>query len=142
MPWDDLIRAANNAEARTKIQENTHLDQRYPKEKRPLKMSLNYSNDQTDKKASQAKDKVNLAKQGSETEMSSEKAKKENKKKGRQGRREKPNSAATGANAAPATTTGGKRQKKKKKIRDVSEVTYYSCNKKGQYASNCTKPKN
>ena len=31
--------------------------------------------------------------------------------------------------------------KKKKKKRDVSEITSFNCNKKGYYASNCTKPK-
>ncbi len=41
MPWDDLIRVANKAEARVKIQKSTHLDQQCPKEKRPLNMSLN-----------------------------------------------------------------------------------------------------
>ncbi len=51
MPWNDLIRAANKAEARAKIQESIYLDQRYPKEKQPLKMSFNSRNDQTNKKA-------------------------------------------------------------------------------------------
>ncbi len=40
-------------------------------------MSLNSRDDQTNKKASQAKNKANLAKQGSESEKSSEKARKE-----------------------------------------------------------------
>ncbi len=105
MPWDDLIRAANKAEARAKIQGNTHLDQWCPKKKRPLKMSLNSRDNQTDKKASQAKDKGNPVEQGSEAEKSFEKARKEKKKKGRQRWREKPN-PATGANVAPATVTG------------------------------------
>ncbi len=39
--WDNLIRAANKAEARAKIQGSTHLDQQCPKGKRPLKMSFN-----------------------------------------------------------------------------------------------------
>ncbi len=49
MPWDDLIRAANKAEAKAKIQGSTHLDQRCPKGKQPLKMNLNSRDDQTKK---------------------------------------------------------------------------------------------
>ncbi len=139
IPWDDLIRAANKAEARAKIQRNTHLDQRCPKEKRPLKMSLNSRDDQT--KALQDKDKANLVAQVSEAEKFSEKVRKEKKKKDRQEQREKP-TPATGANIAPATATGGEGQRKKKKAWDVSEVTCYSCNKKGHYTSNGTTPKN
>ncbi len=41
MPWDDLMKIANKAEARAKIQGRTYLNQRCPKRKRPLKMSLN-----------------------------------------------------------------------------------------------------
>ncbi len=49
MPWDDLIRAANKAEARAKIQGSTHLDQRCSRGKRLLKMSLNSQDDQPEK---------------------------------------------------------------------------------------------
>ncbi len=52
MPWDDLIRAANKGETKTKIQRSTHLNQRCPKAKWLLKMKLNYREDKTDKKAS------------------------------------------------------------------------------------------
>ncbi len=41
LQWDDLIRVANKAEARAKIQGSTYLDQRCPKRKQLLKMSLN-----------------------------------------------------------------------------------------------------
>lgn len=44
MPWDDLVSAANKTETRAKIQRDTHLDQHYPKEKRPLKISTNSHN--------------------------------------------------------------------------------------------------
>ncbi len=69
-------------------------------------MSLNYRDDQTDKKAPQIKDKANPAKQGSQAEKSSEKVRKEKKKKGHQERHERPNSA-TGANAIQIIATGG-----------------------------------
>ncbi len=49
MPWDDLTRVANKAEARARIQGSTPLDQRCPKGKRPLKMSLNSWDDQAEK---------------------------------------------------------------------------------------------
>ncbi len=49
MPWDDLIRAVNKAEARAKIQGSTYLDQRCPKGKQSLKMSLNARDDQAKK---------------------------------------------------------------------------------------------
>ncbi len=51
MRWDDLIRAANKAEAKAKIQKSTYLNQRCPKERRPLKMSLNARDNQTEPKA-------------------------------------------------------------------------------------------
>lgn len=41
MPSDDLVSAANRAEAKARIHSNHHLDQRCPKGKRPLKMSIN-----------------------------------------------------------------------------------------------------
>lgn len=41
MLWDNLVSAANKAEAKAKIQESIDLDQQYPKGKQPLNMSLN-----------------------------------------------------------------------------------------------------
>ncbi len=41
MPWDDLIKVANKAEARAKIQESIYLDQRCSKGKQLLKMNPN-----------------------------------------------------------------------------------------------------
>ena len=82
MPWDDLISAANKAEARAKIQESTYLDQQCPKGKKPLKMSLNSRNNQTNKKAPQSKEKGSpQAKQGIEKPKRSKKSKKTRKKK-------------------------------------------------------------
>ena len=59
MPWDDLVNTANNAEAKAKIQGSTYFAQQCLKEKQPLKMSLNSKDNQTDKKAPQAKNKAN-----------------------------------------------------------------------------------
>ncbi len=49
MPWDNLIRVVNKAETRAKIQMSTHQDQRCPKRKQPLKMSLNSQDNQAEK---------------------------------------------------------------------------------------------
>ncbi len=90
MPWDDLIRAANKPEARAKIQGSTHLDQRYLKGKRSLKMSLNSQDNQPEKAQQKsgavfqgltpdkAPDKASQAEQGNEA---SEKARKDKKRK-------------------------------------------------------------
>lgn len=101
-------------------------------------MSLNFWNNEADKKTitlqGKNKNKVNQAKQGFEAEKSVEKAqRKKKKKKGRHRWRKKSISTATRANA-----TSIKAQKKKKKTRNASKITYYSCNKKGHFAFDCT----
>ena len=68
-----------------------------------------------------------------------EQACKEKKKKKYQERQDKEQTLASTANTIEV------QQKKKKKNRDqdVSKITYFNCNKKGHYASICTKlPKN
>ncbi len=145
MPWDDLIRVANKAEARAKIQGSTHLDQRCPKGKRPLKISLN-SRDEQPEKAQQksgaisqgqapdkALDKVNQAEQGNEA---FEKARKDKKQKSHQAKRDRQEDS----NPASGTNTTSAKKKTGQK-RDISEIIYYNCNKKGHYASNFTEPK-
>ncbi len=47
--WNDLIKAANKAEARAKIPGSTHLDKCCLKGKRPWKISLNTCDDQAKK---------------------------------------------------------------------------------------------
>ena len=42
----------------------------------------------------------------------------------------------------PATDNNTVKATKKKNKRDIAKVIYFNCNKKGHYASNCTKPKN
>ncbi len=86
MPWDNLIRAANKAEARAKIQGSTHLDQRCPKGKRPLKMSLNARDDQVEKPKATAPQARALSPPAGQSEASGE-AQRERKQM-RQGHRE------------------------------------------------------
>ncbi len=54
MLWDDLVRVANKAGARARVQKNTYLDQRYLKRKWLLKMSLNSQDDQIKKPKARA----------------------------------------------------------------------------------------
>ncbi len=145
MPWDDLIRAANKVEARAKIQESTHLDQRCPKGKRPLKISLNSRDDQLEKaqqksgvvSQGQASDKApNKASQAEQGNKASEKARKDKKRKSHQAKRDRreDSTLASGTNTTPAKKKTGQK-------RDISEITSYNCNKKGHYASDYTESK-
>ncbi len=84
MPLDDLITAANKAEARAKIQGSTHLDQQCPKEKQPLKISLNAYDDQAEKTNAISlwtKASPSTFDQSEVTEKVKEKAKKKKKRK-------------------------------------------------------------
>ncbi len=86
---DNLIRVVKKAEARAKIQESTYLDQRCPKRKRPLKMSLNALHDQAKKTKtilSQAKASSLISDQSEVIKKAKEKAKKEMKRRGHQGK--------------------------------------------------------
>ncbi len=88
IPWDDLVRAANKAEARARIQGSTHLDQRYPKRKRPLKKSLNSRDDQAKKlKATDLPAKADPPK--SDQSEASNKIRKDQKKKWQKKKRER-----------------------------------------------------
>ncbi len=130
MSWDDLIKAVNKAEARAKIQKNTHLDQRYPKRKRPLKMSLN-SRDNPFEKVQQksgtvsqsqtpdkALDKANQAKQGNK---GSEKVRKDKKRKSHPAKRDQreDSTPTSGTNTTPAKKKTGQKQ-------DIFEITLHS----------------
>ncbi len=80
MLWDNLIRAANKAEARAKIQRSIHLNQWCPKGKRLLKMSLNSRDDQA-KKAKATLPQAKASSPASDQSEAPEKIRKEKKKK-------------------------------------------------------------
>ncbi len=161
MPWDDLIRAPNKAEARAKIQGSTHLDQRYPKRKRPLKMSLNARDDQAEKpKATAPQARIHSPSAG-QSEASG--GVRRERKRTRRGHREaspaksqedasETDASETDAFEADASQAGEAQKEAQKEApkrirrngpnkRDASAVTCYNCNKKGHYAKYCTKPK-
>ncbi len=163
MPCDDIIRAANKAEARTKIQESTNLDQRCPKGKRPLKMSLNARDDQAKPKITAPQARAHSPPAGQSEASGGARREKKRMCRGRQGHREaNPAKSQEDAsetdvsenNASKANASQvGKAQKKaqqeapKRKRRngpsrrDASAVTCYNCNKKGHYAKYCTESK-
>ncbi len=150
MPWNDLIKAANKAEARAKIQRSTHLDERYPKAKWPLKMSLNARDNQAKMTKATPPTKASLptSDQSEVTEKAKEKAKKEKKRKRHQEKRDRRKEqdgslVATEANAIQAMES----QKQKRRDgqgskTDIFEIPCYNCNKKGHYSRDCTEPKN
>ncbi len=79
LPWDKLVKAANRAEANARIHNNQHLDLRCPKGKRPLKLTLKDSNEQSSEKTKAAPPQPKSA--GSpQSEQAAEKARKEKKK--------------------------------------------------------------
>ncbi len=140
MPWDDLIEVTNKAKARAKIQGSIHLDQRCLKGKWPLKMSLNFKNDQTDKKVLQAKEKANSQTKQEikklERSEKTEKARKEKRKnqKERQGQREG-STPASRINTTLAEKKNGQNHSRPRQ--DLSQMTCYNCNKHDYYVYNC-----
>ncbi len=160
MPWDNLIRAANKVKARAKIQRNTHLDQRCPKRKHTLKMSLNTQDNQAEKPKTTTPQARAHSPPADQSEASGwTRREKKQMCQGRRGHREaspatsqedafKPNASKTDAFKANVTQAGDAQKevlKKKRRNspirRDISEVKCYNCNKKGYYTKYCTKLK-
>lgn len=141
MPWNKLVNAANKAEVSAKIQGNNHLNQWCPKRKCFLKMSLNFRDDQTDKKTLQTKNKTNQTKQRSKAGKSSDKTRREKKKNSCQRRCTRPGGSPAAATGANAQALEGQKKKQNKGLKEeISQATYWNYNKKGHYFTDCTKP--
>ncbi len=158
MPWDDLIRAANKAEARAKIQGSTHLDQRCPKERQPLKMSLNAQDKQAEPKATASQIRAHSLTAGQSGVFGGARRERKQTCRERRGHREaspaksQKDASKTDASEADASQAGEAQQEAQQETpkrkcrngpsrRDASAVTCYNYNKKGHYAKYCTAPK-
>lgn len=155
--WDDLVSAANRAEAKARIHGSHHLDQQCPRGKRPLKMCLNPHEQPAQPKASAPQTRAHSP--PADQSEASGRAQRERKRTLRgKGHREaspatsqdvsEPNDSrtdASGTNATQAEEAQKEAPKRKRQNgpnkRDVHEVTCYNCNKKGHYAKHCTEPK-
>ncbi len=147
LSWEELVTMANRAKAKARIHNNQQLDQRCLWGKRPLKLTYKESQEQPEKTQSKAitfglsvsppaKPSSSSGPQQSESgPEASEKARKEKKKKvNRERRRRKGRERNIPANGSNAKNTAGK------KNRDLSQVTCYTCNKKGHYSRDSTEP--
>lgn len=45
MSWDDIVSAANRTEVKARIHSNHYLNQQCPRRKRPMKMNINFNQD-------------------------------------------------------------------------------------------------
>ena len=148
--WDELVKAANRAKAKARIHNNELLDQRCPKGKRPLKLTLKDSNEQSSEKTKAAPPQQKSA--GSpQSEQAAEKGQKEKKKNWHRKERKKKEAGANseGTLATGSNATGGKKkagQNRGQKMgqnrsqQDLSQITCWNCDKKGHYATDCKEP--
>ena len=150
LPWDKLLKAANRTEAKARIHNNQHLDQRCPKGKRPLKLTLKDSNEQSSEKTKAAPPQQKFA--GSpQSEQAAEKAWKEKKKNWHRKKRKKKeagaNSEGTPATRSNATSgknksgqNGGLNKGQNRSQQDLIQITCWICDKKRHYATDCKEP--
>ena len=150
MSWDNLISVINRIEAKANIEDYQHLDKHSPKERWPLKLSINSRDERPSEKPQPKATTLGLtvtpAKLSGPRRVETEagkKAQKERKRKSHRERREKVNSPSSGANrisTAGKKKTGHNRGQNRGQNQDLYQVTYVNCDKKSHYATNYTEP--
>ena len=140
MNFEEMVQRAVNAEAKAGLKSSTmvrNLDARCPSGHR-LSHNISYKvqtqgfsyKDSLHSEKSKNKYQKPAAPRGNAAKPAN---KKDNKKRLQWRRREQ-------NKQIPATGNTTKASKKKKKRRNSSKITYFNCNKKGNFASNCLKP--
>ena len=143
MDFEEMVQRAVNAEAKAGLRSSTMVresDARCPRGHRPShntssKVQTQGSSHKDSPRSEEPKHKE--PKPAPSRDDAAEPAKKEDKKdkkKKLQNRRREQNKQT------PATGDNAEVPRKKRKRRDSNEVTYFNCDKKGHYASNCTEP--
>ena len=146
--FEEMVQRAVNAEAKAGLRSSTmvrDLDARCPRGHRPShntssKMQTQGSKDSSRLKETKPKDPKSAPSRDDAAESPKKDDRKDKKKRFRGQRREHTGERKEQTPATNVNTTDV--SKKKKKRRDVSEITCFNCDKKGHFASNCTKPKN
>ena len=142
MDFEEMVQRAVNAEAKAGLRSSSMVrdsDIRCSRGHRPSNSTAAKVQTQGTKDSHPEEQKVKETRPApsrAKASEPSEQARKEKKKKRHQERRDKNQTPNSTANA----TEVQQKKKKKNQDRDISKVTCFNCNKKGHYASICTKP--
>ena len=142
MDFEEMVQKVVNAEAKAGLRSSTMVqnsDIHCPRGHRPFNNTAAKVQTQGIKDSHPEEPKVKKVRptpSRAEAREPSEQARKEKKKKRQQERRDKDQILASTTN----TTEVQQKKKKKTRDRDISKVTCFNYNKKGHYASTCTKP--
>ena len=143
-----MVQRVVNAEAKAGLRSSTIVwdsDACYPRGHRPShntssKMQTQGSKDLSRPRKTKPKDSKSAPSRDNAAKSPKKDDRKDKKKRFRGQRREHIEERKEQTPATNVNTTNV--LKKKKKRHDVSEITYFNCDKKGHFASDCTKPKN